>query len=105
MTISRNQLWPSQAKQANKKYLFKEYWVLVEDSLGGLESVLKADFELTRKPQDCFYEDISELWLHKILSARLLGAVSGTVETQGLWPLPSSSSNGFALMNQSPYVF
>ena len=54
MTISRNQLGPSQAKQANKNYLLKESWVLMEDSLGGLESVLKVDFELTRKPRTVF---------------------------------------------------
>lgn len=64
----------------------------MEVSLGGLESVLKPDSRLRISPQNCSGEDISELWPHEVISALMLDAVIGTLETHGLWPLPPSSS-------------
>ena len=95
--LSDNQQKPTSAKSGktrNKQNLFK-YWILMEDSLGGLEKCFEDGFWAHDEAPGLF------LWRHlRAVATQLLG----TLETHGLWPLPPSSSNWFDLMNQSPYL-
>lgn len=68
------------SKTSKQTNLLKEYQILMENSLGGMQSVLKPDSKLKIRPRDWSWVDISELWRH--ISVLTLHGVVGTLQTQ-----------------------